>query len=279
LQAFLDSQNLFLQSGKSNIYSREIVLKNALKNVHLHPRCEALNKKFMVFKKPGNSRDDKSSKSSGRPAKGDGPKRPATSSSRGKSGAARSNRTDSGRPAKRFSSDSSENKSYSRKPSGTGYGPGDKPARKFGSSTSGDKKPYGDKRSFGGNRDSKPAYGDRPKRGYSNDAPEKKSGKPTSGSGYRKREGDNELPFRKRPESSYANRPAREKREDEAPKRVMRSRNKKTEQPADDGLIRLNRYISNAGICSRRKADELIVAGVVSVNGEVVSLKLIPLKM
>jgi len=51
----------------------------------------------------------------------------------------------------------------------------------------------------------------------------------------------------------------------------MRSRNKKTEQPADDGLIRLNRYISNAGICSRRKADELIVAGVVSVNGEVVS--------
>jgi 23S rRNA pseudouridine2605 synthase len=38
----------------------------------------------------------------------------------------------------------------------------------------------------------------------------------------------------------------------------------------DDGLIRLNRYISNAGICSRRKADELIIAGVVSVNGVVV---------
>jgi 23S rRNA pseudouridine2605 synthase len=39
----------------------------------------------------------------------------------------------------------------------------------------------------------------------------------------------------------------------------------------DSGLIRLNRYISNAGICSRRKADELIAAGVVSVNGEVIS--------
>ena len=36
-------------------------------------------------------------------------------------------------------------------------------------------------------------------------------------------------------------------------------------------MIRLNRYISNAGICSRRKADELISAGVISVNGEVVS--------
>src|SRR5690606_22488033 len=39
----------------------------------------------------------------------------------------------------------------------------------------------------------------------------------------------------------------------------------------DDGLIRLNRYIANAGVCSRRKADELIEAGVIQVNGEVVN--------
>lgn len=44
-----------------------------------------------------------------------------------------------------------------------------------------------------------------------------------------------------------------------------------TAEPKDDGLIRLNRYISNAGICSRRKADELIESGVVSVNGVVVT--------
>ncbi|WP_437918287.1 pseudouridine synthase [Sphingobacterium sp. LRF_L2] len=44
-----------------------------------------------------------------------------------------------------------------------------------------------------------------------------------------------------------------------------------TAEPKDDGLIRLNRYISNAGICSRRKADELIGSGVVSVNGVVVT--------
>jgi 23S rRNA pseudouridine2605 synthase len=49
----------------------------------------------------------------------------------------------------------------------------------------------------------------------------------------------------------------------------MRGR-KKPAETKDDGLIRLNRYISNAGICSRRKADELIIAGVVSVNGVVV---------
>ena len=35
--------------------------------------------------------------------------------------------------------------------------------------------------------------------------------------------------------------------------------------------IRLNRYIANAGICSRREADDFILAGVITVNGEVVS--------
>jgi len=42
-------------------------------------------------------------------------------------------------------------------------------------------------------------------------------------------------------------------------------------EPEDDGLIRLNRYIANSGICSRRKADELIEAGVISVNGVAVT--------
>src|SRR5690606_18660904 len=49
------------------------------------------------------------------------------------------------------------------------------------------------------------------------------------------------------------------------------TRKKVTTEVEDDSLIRLNRYISNAGICSRRKADELITAGVISVNGEVVT--------
>ena len=35
--------------------------------------------------------------------------------------------------------------------------------------------------------------------------------------------------------------------------------------------IRLNKYLANAGICSRREADEFIAAGVVSVNGEIVT--------
>ena len=43
---------------------------------------------------------------------------------------------------------------------------------------------------------------------------------------------------------------------------------KKADNP--DGLIRLNKYLSNAGIASRREADTLIQSGAVKVNGEVI---------
>ena len=36
-----------------------------------------------------------------------------------------------------------------------------------------------------------------------------------------------------------------------------------------EGYIRLNRYIANSGVCSRREADEMIASGVITVNGEV----------
>jgi 23S rRNA pseudouridine2605 synthase len=124
------------------------------------------------------------------------------------------------------------------------------------------------------------------KEGSSKDHP------PKEGRSYIKKDNtgsDGERPFRnfneKKPNASRTtdNRPFR-KREDESgakpnfkdrperSDRPMEMRSRKTAAPKeDDGLIRLNRYISNAGICSRRKADELIAAGVVSVNGEVVS--------
>lgn len=49
---------------------------------------------------------------------------------------------------------------------------------------------------------------------------------------------------------------------------------KKRKEPTleeKDGKIRLNKYISNAGICSRREADDLIKSGAVKVNGKVVT--------
>jgi 23S rRNA pseudouridine2605 synthase len=52
--------------------------------------------------------------------------------------------------------------------------------------------------------------------------------------------------------------------------REKKNRRKNAEAPVD-GLMRLNRYLAQSGICSRREADDLIKAGVVSVNGKIVT--------
>jgi 23S rRNA pseudouridine2605 synthase len=48
----------------------------------------------------------------------------------------------------------------------------------------------------------------------------------------------------------------------------FKSGSKKPPQPE---AIRLNRFIANAGVCSRRDADELIQSGKIKVNGKVVT--------
>lgn len=42
-------------------------------------------------------------------------------------------------------------------------------------------------------------------------------------------------------------------------------------EPTNNGLIRLNKYIANSGVSSRRDADKIISEGLVTVNGEVVT--------
>lgn len=56
-------------------------------------------------------------------------------------------------------------------------------------------------------------------------------------------------------------------------KRPVRGKtsSKKSAAPAETGRIRLNRYIANSGVCSRREADELIAMGLVTVNGKTVT--------
>lgn len=60
------------------------------------------------------------------------------------------------------------------------------------------------------------------------------------------------------------------------PKKVLKKKKAfkqvKYKESADPNTpIRLNKYLANAGVCSRREADEFIEAGLVKVNGEVVS--------
>ena len=57
-----------------------------------------------------------------------------------------------------------------------------------------------------------------------------------------------------------------------APKRDEKPRSYPKYNPNQPvGEVRLNRFISQSGVCSRREADEFILAGVVTVNGQVVT--------
>lgn len=57
-----------------------------------------------------------------------------------------------------------------------------------------------------------------------------------------------------------------------APKRDEKPRSYPKYNPNKvTGEIRLNRFISQSGVCSRREADDFILAGVVTVNGQVVT--------
>ena len=51
-------------------------------------------------------------------------------------------------------------------------------------------------------------------------------------------------------------------------KRPRKPASKPKKKPVeDDGLVRLNKFIANSGICSRREADTYIATGLVTVNG------------
>jgi 23S rRNA pseudouridine2605 synthase len=178
-------------------------------------------------------------------------------------------------------------RSYNRKPLGEkSYGDkpqSDKPfasrpsreKRPFGDRPQGDKpygnRPSGEKRPFGNKSYTEKPQGDKPQSGKTFAASENKySDKKAPTKRF------NDKPFKSRVKEEYSSSDRSKARSDDqkwsSEERFVNKRSKKpTPLKEDDGLIRLNRFIANAGICSRRKADELIAAGVVSVNGEPVT--------
>lgn len=65
--------------------------------------------------------------------------------------------------------------------------------------------------------------------------------------------------------------PIGDRDDDRARSFVQKRRFNKIEKDIHKDTIRLNKYIANSGICSRREADELITQGLVLVNGKVVN--------
>jgi 23S rRNA pseudouridine2605 synthase len=70
------------------------------------------------------------------------------------------------------------------------------------------------------------------------------------------------MPYNKKPEFK--------RKYNKSDRTPLQKKEEKNINSGGEGLIRLNKFIANAGICSRREADRLIVSGVVKVNGTVV---------
>ena len=180
--------------------------------------------------------------------------------------------------ARKFNSeDFSDDQTFERKPRTEG-----RPKRRFNNDEAGSSKP---KRSF----KDKPY---KSKRHFDNDEENFSHGK----RGFKKSGYDNDRPKRhfndndERPRRSF-----RDRKEDDRPRKrnvtaeseilteiVARRKREGRQTPRSQkilslefeeqhGPIRLNKYIANAGICSRRDADVLIASGAITVNGEVVT--------
>ena len=90
-------------------------------------------------------------------------------------------------------------------------------------------------------------------------------GKSFSSRPYEGRLGD-ERPERKERKSFIESRIDRQRKST-----LPHQRHAEKKEEKGDGLIRLNKFIANSGVCSRREADNLITMGLITVNGKSVT--------
>ena len=145
--------------------------------------------------------------------------------------------------------ENSERRTFGERPERKSYG--ERPERKS----------YGERperRSYG-ERPERKTYGERPERKKSGARPERKSF-----GGRQDRKGYSH--FRNEDESGISRMINKRPQIDSG----AHSDNDMVMTPVKE-VIRLNKFIANSGVCSRREADNFILAGVVTVNGEVVT--------
>ena len=125
---------------------------------------------------------------------------------------------------------------------------GDRPRRSYGEGS--------ERRTFGGDRPQRRTFGDRPeRRGYGDRTQQRR---PAGRKDFSH--------FRNEDESGISKMISRRPQLDAD----FNSDNDMVMAPIKE-VVRLNKFIANSGVCSRREADNFILAGVVTVNGEVVT--------
>ena len=172
----------------------------------------------------------------------------------------------------------------------------DRPRRSFGENS--ERRSYGEgSRNFGGERKS---FGsDRPRRSFGENSERRSYGEGSRNFGGERRSFDGERrtfngdrkPFGRKPAGGRGFNSAkksftkkdfnyfRNEEESGINKMIERRPQLNTDLYSDNDMVnipikeevRLNKYIANSGVCSRREADNFILAGVVTVNGEVVT--------
>ena len=206
-------------------------------------------------------------------------------------GMGRSKRPRISRSESRSNSEGSRNFGGERKSFG-----GDRPRRSFGENS--ERRSYGEgSRSFGGERKS---FGsDRPRRSFGENSERRSYGEGSRNFGGERRSFDGEKrtfngdrkPFGRKPAGGRGFNSAkksftkkdfnyfRNEEESGINKMIERRPQLNADLYSDNDMVniplkeevRLNKYIANSGVCSRREADNFILAGVVTVNGEVVT--------
>ena len=144
---------------------------------------------------------------------------------------------------------------------------------------------FGEGRTFGEGSERRSFGSDRPRRsfGEGNDRPRRSFGENSErprrsfGEGSERRSGG----FRNTGKKSFSRRDFnyfRDENESGINKMISRRPQLNSEYSDNDMVnipikdeMRLNKFIANSGVCSRREADNFILAGVVTVNGEVIT--------
>jgi len=143
----------------------------------------------------------------------------------------------------------------------------------------------GERRSFGSNGERRSFGSDRPRRSFSEGGERRSSfgGDRRGFSGERRSFGDRKPGgFRNSGRKSFNRNDFnyfRDESESGINKMISRRPQIENEAFSDNDMVkapikeevRLNKFIANSGVCSRREADNFILAGVVTVNGEVVT--------
>ena len=153
---------------------------------------------------------------------------------------------------------------------------GDRPRRpRIGERPAGGDRPqrrsYGEgseRRTFGGDRPQRRSYGEgSERRTYGGDRPQRRSyGDRPERRGFGDRRPAVRRDFRSEEETGISKMISRRPQLDAE----FNSDNDMVMAPIKE-VVRLNKFIANSGVCSRREADNFILAGVVTVNGEVVT--------